>query len=316
MPNIAQQIDELAGKLERPLAVAFREGFTQVQNQISLKQLRRLLTENRIEDAINLVSDALIAAGFFRFSESIELAYKQGGMLAAGASRVEVRFNIANPSTARFLDQYQFGLIQQIGRKARDTVRSVVSREVLAGTGPLETARLIRSTLGLTTSQEAAVNNFETLLRNRKLDALSRALRDKRFDPTIARLFRNGKDLTEDQIQNMVMRYRDRYIAFRARTVARTESIRAVSAGSHQLWQQAIEEGKVSRDRVKRFWIHTQDGKTRHSHIEIPRMNEEGVGVDQPFQSPDGPIMFPGDPGATASNTINCRCAVFTRVEG
>jgi hypothetical protein len=43
-------------------------------------------------------------------------------------------------------------------------------------------------------------------------------------------------------------------------------------------------------------------------------MNERGVGHAEPFASPLGPILYPGDPNALAANTIQCRCAVFARI--
>jgi hypothetical protein len=43
-------------------------------------------------------------------------------------------------------------------------------------------------------------------------------------------------------------------------------------------------------------------------------MNPRGVGQNESFTSPLGPILYPGDPSATAENTIQCRCAVFSRI--
>ena len=92
-----------------------------------------------------------------------------------------------------------------------------------------------------------------------------------------------------------------------------TESIRAVSAGNHLAWKQAAEDGKVDADAVVRLWVYTHDGKTRPAHIAIPSMNPDGVGLDEAFDSPLGPIMYPGDPDADIANTANCRCAVVYR---
>jgi hypothetical protein len=46
----------------------------------------------------------------------------------------------------------------------------------------------------------------------------------------------------------------------------------------------------------------------------IPRMNPGGVGLNQPFRSELGDIMFPGDPAAAAANTVLCRCTVIFRL--
>jgi len=166
-----------------------------------------------------------------------------------------------------------------------------------------------------------AVQNYRQMLEDRPLAALNSQLRDKRFDRTITRADLNAAKLTSQQIDKMVERYADRYLTYRANTIARTESIRALNMANHQLWKTMVAEGKIDENRIKRMWVYSADDKTRAAHDGrqpdgIPSINSEGVGLNEPFQSNYGPIMYPGDPDGAAANVVNCRCTVFVKITG
>jgi hypothetical protein len=65
----------------------------------------------------------------------------------------------------------------------------------------------------------------------------------------------------------------------------------------------------VDTGRLRRFWVKTNDSRTRDAHRAVPDMNPEGVGMDEPYRTPLGPLMFPRDPNGSGANTIQCRCA-------
>lgn len=64
---------------------------------------------------------------------------------------------------------------------------------------------------------------------------------------------------------------------------------------------------------VKKQWLATLDGRTRHWHREL-----DGVSVDndKPFKNDFGEIMFPGDPAAHPANIYNCRCTLIADIKG
>lgn len=144
--------------------------------------------------------------------------------------------------------------------------------------------------------------------------ALERKLRDRRFDGTVRRAVREGQRLSPAQIDRMVDRYRDRYIKYRSEVIARTEAIRAVQGGQQALLESYVADGRIARQQIRRFWHYSHDGRTRSSHRAIPGMNQEGVGMEEAFKTPLGPLKFPGDPNGRAENTINCRCTAFPRI--
>lgn len=69
--------------------------------------------------------------------------------------------------------------------------------------------------------------------------------------------------------------------------------------GLHQAQKLGIE--------VKKRWLATLDARTRDSHRDLDGQVQE---VDDPFKSPLGDIMFPGDPTADPGNIWNCRCTL------
>lgn len=103
-----------------------------------------------------------------------------------------------------------------------------------------------------------------------------------------------------------------RKIAKRLRTVtkmnisssirnARTMTTRAENGGRYEAYNRAEKMGI----RVKKQWLATLDGRTRHSHAVLDR---ETVDMDEEFSNG---LRFPGDPdGEDPSQIYNCRCAM------
>lgn len=96
-------------------------------------------------------------------------------------------------------------------------------------------------------------------------------------------------------------------IEARARTIARTEVIRAANVGHAAAAQTMPYE-------TNKKWVAAQDHRTRHSHRLIHNhvVDENGF-FDVPIYKGDKKIgtekmLYPGDPKASASNTVNCRC--------
>ena len=94
----------------------------------------------------------------------------------------------------------------------------------------------------------------------------------------------------------------------RALTIARTESTRAVSAGSIE----AMKEAEARGVRMQKEWVSARDGNVRDSHIE---MDGDRVAVGEDFSSPSGASgPGPGELGDGAED-INCRCVAVPFVE-
>ena len=90
---------------------------------------------------------------------------------------------------------------------------------------------------------------------------------------------------------------------------ARTMVTGAENKGRQDSYKRAEEDGIV----MKREWIATNDGRTRHWHAELDGVE---VDIDEPWHNEFGEIMFPGDPSADPANTYNCRCSMRSIVKG
>ena len=90
---------------------------------------------------------------------------------------------------------------------------------------------------------------------------------------------------------------------------ARTSVTSAECKGRQDSYIRATNDGII----LKREWIATNDGRTRHSHRLLDGQIAE---VDKPFKSELGDIMYPGDPEADPSNAYNCRCTIAAKVMG
>lgn len=320
------EIDRLSGLVTTWTAKIRREfldAVKRVADRIDVDQVAELLRQGRAAQALDLVNSALVAEEMAPVSATVTDAVIEAGKDAAAIvnevpalSGGQFVFGITNPATIAQLRDYEFSTIKQIAASTRNQVAEVIRAGVADGQNPKQTAVDIKQFVGLTDRQTRAVLNFRRALSESPGDALMRQLRDKRFDGTVNRAAANGKPLSGEQIDRMVDRYRERYLKFRAETIARTEAIRAVNFGNVTSWRQAIDAGKLPGATVIKRWVYTADSRTRHAHRTIPFLNPDDVGLEDKFKSELGPIAYPGDPDATPANVINCRCALVIRYKG
>lgn len=90
---------------------------------------------------------------------------------------------------------------------------------------------------------------------------------------------------------------------------ARTAITGAQNAGRQDSYIAAEKMGI----KMKREWLATLDGRTRHAHAVL---DGQRVGVNEPFKVDGYEIMFPGDPTAKAYLVYNCRCTLIAAVDG
>lgn len=221
---------------------------------------------------------------------------------------VSLHFDPTHPRAAEIMRSRKLEMIQEFGEEQRLAARQAMEQAYMQGTGTSGMARAFRDSVGLTRYQERAVQRYADALRRGSREALDRSLRDRRFDRTVRNAIERDKPLTEEQIAKMVDRYRQRYRAYRAEVIARTESVRVMSEAREEATQQAIEQIGGDRKDVKRTWRTTGDGRTRDSHR---AMSGQERGMDEPFRSGAGnALRYPGDANAPLSDSAQCRCVL------
>lgn len=191
-----------------------------------------------------------------------------------------LRFDLLNPRAVEFIRRYEFSLIEGIQRKSREGIRRVILNAFEYGGHPYEQAKEIVNFIGLTDRQAMALDNYREML--------------------------DDEGQSQGFINRAVKAYQERLLDSRAKSIARTETIRASSLGQQALWEQAEERGLLDRTKTRREWIVTPDDRLCSTCAAIPDLNEGGVGLDEPFQLPDDAdethvMEPPAHP--------NCRCA-------
>lgn len=315
MPSPEQRrLETLLDKQEATVRDAFRAFIATVRSDRIMGQIADFLERGDVETALRLVDTYVV-----RLSSSLSNVF-----IAAAAAEVDetarklspivaLSFDASHPRAAELMRRNRLSFIRDFAQEQRRATRRALTTALMQGTGPIDTARVFRDSIGLTERQEQAAQNYARLLRAGSAEALERDLRDRRFDPTVRRAARGGEPLKEAQIANMVSRYRDRSLMLRAETIARTESVRVTSIARREGFAQALEDAGVTPDQVVRVWNSTSDARTRDAHR---AMDGQERGPDEPFQDGDGNrLMFPGDPNAPPATTVACRCVVTHRIK-
>lgn len=117
-------------------------------------------------------------------------------------------------------------------------------------------------------------------------------------------------DITR-RVQSVLTSTGTPYWKNRALTVARTETLAAVNAGTyHGAIADAAERGDPAPFKV---WLATADQRTRPTHKEA---DQQQVPLHSPFKVGGADLLFPGDPRGPAQEVIMCRCTLLPVVLG
>lgn len=334
MARRIERIEALMAKWEPAVRKAFIEAVKTLRDRVRLTDLIPLLKAGDVEGAIRLVG--LDPAAFRVLDRAIEATFEAGGLDATDGIRVvrgplglriDPLFDMRAPSVQAWLTQHTTDLIRQITDDQREMIRATLAPlrsgldPMLTGETPQKLAldlvgkisrvsgRREGGVLGLDSQKAEWARAYADELANADPKALTRKLRDRRFDGTVRKAIKTETPIPADKREAMVAAYRNRALLLRANSIALNEASTALHQAQVEAWDQAVARGVVAESAVRRFWIVTPDDHVRPSHRAVPAMNKDGVRLHEPFQTPKGPTMQPGwsfDPG--------CRCRVRVRV--
>lgn len=308
--RIGDSIRRVIEAARRRFRAAFGDFIDRVSGAPSRGEYLQMASTGDLSVLMNAMDD-----GVGPLSSAWADAVTQGGYSAAEDARnlaVTIDYDPVNERAVERIRLNRARLVREMTADQRQALAQVIQHGFEQGLNPRVIARDLHSSIGLTARQEQAVANFRRLLATGSREALTRELRDRRFDGTIRRAIGHGRILNPDQIDRMVQRYRERFIRFRAETIARTESLSAANEGAHIAIVNGVEDGRLIEGDVIRTWITASDERRRSSHR---AMHGQRRGLRAPFLSGAGfSLLYPGDPNAPASEIIKCRCAVTTRI--
>ena len=312
--------EALAARFKGRLQKQILDAFQAIKDQAQLDKIAQLIQSGAADyfilDALSIGAlsvhlDPVLLTLTSLFSQAGQQAAREAQEGIAGGPKIVARFDITDPNAIDYLRNQSSDLITRITSDVKENVRQILGNALAdPKLTPMSAARDIRDSIGLTLRQQMALNNYRRYLEIGDARALDRSIGGNAERVVVAGL-RNG-DLNPEKIQRLVNSYRGRLLTQRAGVIASTETFRALNQGHHSAWKQMARNAEDAAD-LRRYWVATNDGHTREAHLAIPDMNERGVGLDEPFKSPLGLIMYPGDPDAPPENSINCRCRIVIR---
>lgn len=251
----------------------------------------------------------------------------------SGGRRIKITFEKGSRRAVSVVDNLHTNLIREITQETKVAIENHLRYGLEQGKNPKTIAQGIRGTydynlreyrggvIGLTEHQENWVLNSERELRSgnpremRKY--LRKKLRDSRYDRNILKAINENKPLSEKTIRDATDAYRRKVVKYRAETIARDQSLEALSMGQDVATDQFLESGHLQEQDILQLWINSGDSRVRDTHIAVPRMNKGGVRRGNMFETPLGPLLRPRDrnsPGSVPENVIQCRCSLSIRV--
>jgi hypothetical protein len=175
-------------------------------------------------------------------------------------------FDALNPKAVDYIRTQGARLVTNINETTRNGIRELMRESFELGIPPRQTAERIKKLVGLTPRHAKAVANYKALLLS---EGVKPATVDKRVNA-----------------------YKERLLRWRARNIARTETMKASNNGQLALWDAAIEKGLLDPNKTFKKWIVTPSDRTCERCSSMPSMNTK-VPVNGMFQSDSGPIDGP-----------------------
>ncbi|WP_052418084.1 phage minor head protein [Pseudooceanicola atlanticus] len=319
---------------------AFIEAFADMRSaaaQRTLEEIVQRYTETGDIEAAILDMRAAIgfaARGFYApLDRAHSNAFIAGGLYQQGllpkralntAPKLVVRFDGFHERAIETTRRLAGRLITEISESVETVIRETLvearetNRSYRATTldliGRTEGNQRKGGLIGLHSRQAAAVRKARVELEALDSCYFRRAKRDRRFDGTVRKAIKEGRPLSQADVDKITGRYSDRLLRLRADMIARTEGNGAMNAGRHEATQQMIDSGKVPVEAITRIWDSTPGPRTRDSHR---AMQGQEVRWQAKFQSPvtGAFLAHPHDPEAPAAETVNCRCSERIRID-
>ena len=275
-------LHEAADAVVRPMMRDFLAFIEDAKDGMDLRILEEAIEARDVvaaENAVPIDQERLNAAMSARLSTVFTSAGRDSVQFLESLRKAAaiIEFDGTNPRSIDFARNRSAELVTGVTAETRAAIREFVARGFEEGIPPRALARELRAVIGLTRQQALAVINLRRNLA--------------------------AQGLGHERIRELGNRQAGRFLRQRAETIARTETIQAANEGQQELFRQAQEQGLLDEQRTRRKWLVTPDARLCPICAPIPSANREGVGLQQPFQTPVGMRMVP-------PAHPRCRCAV------
>lgn len=282
------RIDDVAGAFVRAIqSIQTNVKLSDLEEAVRSRDLRRIARLLGLDDRLPITANST-GPGVAGVVARTQVAAAQATASTMGAL-VRARLDLVRPETVAFargemtaVAPPQVGrarvrsaqLVRRVSNATKSGIREIISESVQGEFDVREAARRIRSIVGLRPDQRETLNR-----------ARAKLVAEGRFS------------------QERIDRVAQRLLRQRGILIARTETIKASSAGQTQAWEDARQQGLIDPKFTRVFWIVTPDDRLCPICEMIPSLNPDGVPLGVPFESPVGPVFEPPDPHPS------CRCS-------
>lgn len=235
---------------------------------LSRSTLGALLASGDIDAVVERATEAWVASGDGALRETLTRLLTPLALRAATATPTPGQATAFFPSLATntAITQALDTQVALVSRVTQEALASLVSRVVVSGLPVIAQIDAIRAMVGLTPQQVAATLRYG--------EGLVQA------GETVLRI----TDLIAQRANALLER--------RAMFIARTAAQTLAATGQQARWQQAASEGALDVETFRRYWRTVNDGCQAICQP-IPGLNPNGVRLDEPFDTPIGPLMTP-----------------------
>jgi len=334
-PSFAQVYDDLLTRYGREVADAFLEGVNDLTTRAQVERVVVALTAGDIDGAIAALN--LDPVAFNRMIDAIEASYAAGGAATADSLpkrdpdgvALLLRFDDRNPRAEAWLRDKSSTLVTRIMDEQRQGIRQALTDGMVRGDNPRRVAldvvgRIDRATgrrtggvIGLTPQQErfsrSAADELASGDPAQLRHYLTRELRDRRFDRTIAKAIREETPVPAETASRALVQYKNRLLRYRGELIGKVEVFTALAEARDEAYQQLVDKGRVSPADIVKTWRHFASENPRVQHI---AMQGKKARLNQPFVLPDGTTMrFPHDERAPIKHRAGCKCQADYRID-
>jgi len=275
--RLVNRLEALARSYEPALRDAFLAAIRSARQRATLETIEQALTQIDPAQAIRSATGGL---EFSQMQNTLADIVEAAGSQVTESLRPQLptqireiaRFDIVNPYAADYARREVGRLIRNITQTTMEGVQTLINRGITEGITVRDTARQIRTMVGLTDQQMRWVMNYELRLLDRG----------------------------EINIEAKVQRYADKVLRYRANTIARNETLSASAAGQQSAWQAAIDQGFLTGDETK-VWIVAKDARLCEEICEP--MGGQKRKLRDPFKTGDGRLI------QRPPAHVQCRCS-------
>lgn len=312
------QLDAILRQLEPELRKAMLEAFNGMREGVDMRALTAAIEAGNVEMAIEALN---IDEGYFTpYVIAATLIYMRYGRAFGPTLAPGFRFNPVATNAGQNI------IAENVGRMTEET-RQMARGMIAQGLGRRETARRIRSVVGLSTPQAGFVENMRSRLESGDPAELRKILgpkneygrytggmtqRDKRYDATIRKAIETGSPIPAAKIDQMTEAYARKLQKKRAEDNAAAEADQYAETAKYEAARQAVEK---DGGEVIKTWRHSSIYlNARPDHVGMSGVSVRGMNTA--FIMFDGVAMqHAHDPAGGARHNANCRCRTTYRID-